>query len=140
MKTRSVQSCALLCVKHTSQKKVTCLQQVSLYSTGSNLGLTLIAIWVSTTDLISTLVCMCECMCVYMHVCMHNACTHTHTYTYMRTQTCMHAHRQTDTQCCVGVMYGGCCVRVCVYACMRVCVYVCVCVACLLCICSIINM
>ena len=38
MKTQSVQSHTLLCVKHTLQKKLTCLQQVSLYSTGSYPG------------------------------------------------------------------------------------------------------
>ena len=34
MRTRSVWSRVLLCVKHTLQKKASCLQQVSLYSTG----------------------------------------------------------------------------------------------------------
>ena len=77
MKTRSVQSRALLCTswlpwRQTSQKKVTCLQQVSLYSTGSYLdqirvwpGLLSgsdpdcypgqLVIWVSGTDPVSTL-------------------------------------------------------------------------------------
>ena len=56
MKTRSVQSCALLCVKHTLQKKETCLQRVSLYSTGSYPGHWVIR--VIGTDPVSTLVLM----------------------------------------------------------------------------------
>ena len=35
---KCLELCVALCVKHTLQKKVSCLQQVSLYSTGSYPG------------------------------------------------------------------------------------------------------